>query len=146
MKYIKQHRSIFAVAGIALLLLGLFSVSNMIAMNKSESAVKAEARENMEQDTSASDVSKECARYYLDTMSDCPLLKEAVDGKYVNYGDSCLENAVNDVNATNTAGEIITKVCKKNGIDAKTAKVKDLSEEQIMEIDQEAFKTSEHDK
>lgn len=146
MKYIKQHRSIFAVAGIALLLLGLFSVSNMIAINKSESAVKAEARENMEQDKSPSDVSRECAQYYLDTMSDCPLLKEAVDGEYVNYGDSCLENAVNDVNVTNTAGEIIMKVCKKNGIDAKTAKVKDLSEEQIMEIDQEAFKTSEHGK
>lgn len=146
MKYIKEHKSIVTVAGIALLLLGFLSIGNMIAMNKTESAVKAEAKESMEQDAASLDVSRDCAQYYLDNMPDCPLLKEAVDGEYVNYGDSCLENAVDDINVTNTAREIIIKVCEKNGIDAKTAKVKDLTEEQIAEIDQEAFKTSKHGK
>ena len=146
MKFIKEHKSIVTVAGIALLLLGFLFVGNMIVMNKTESAVKAEAKGNIEQDAASLDISKDCAQYYLEDMPDCPLLKEAADGEYVNYGNSCLENSVNDINVANTAGKIIIKICEENGIDAKTAKVKDLTVEQIAEIDQEVFKTSEHGK
>lgn len=146
MKFIKEHKSIVTVAGIALLLLGFLSVGNIIGMNKTESAVRTKAQESMEQDAASLDVSIDCAQYYLEDMPDCPLLKEAVDGEYVNYGNSCLENSVNDINVANTAREIIIKVCEKNGIDAKTAKVKDLTVEQIAEIDQKVFKTSKHGK
>lgn len=153
MKYVKEHKSIFIVAGIAVLLLGFFSVSNLAAMNKTESnIVKAEAAQTMNEDMQPSEVSAACAKALYEEMPDCPLLAESVKGEFAGYGDSCLENAVNDVNAISdedaehAAKNVIMKVCEKNGIDARTAKVKDLTKQQITEIDEEVFQYSKHGK
>lgn len=55
-----------------------------------------------------------------------------------------LESILNDVNAGHGAREAILAVCTESGLDAKAAQIKDLTEEQIMEADQETFRTSEH--
>lgn len=55
-----------------------------------------------------------------------------------------LETMVNDVNAGNGAKEAILAVCERDGLDAATAKIGDLTEGQLAEIDKETFRASSH--
>ena len=81
-------------------------------------------------------------------MSDAPLLEENAipDENGMTYGDSSLESLINDVNATKGARNVIIRICEDAGIDATTAKVSDLTVQQIAQIDQEVFQNSEHGK
>ena len=77
----------------------------------------------------------------LSDYPDCPLLDESAKE---HWGDSSLENMVNDVNAGHTAKEAILAVCETGGLDAETAVISDLTKEQIMEIDRKVFIESDH--
>lgn len=89
-------------------------------------------------------ISLEYAKSLLSEMPDAPLLqKNAAE----NYGDSSLQNAIEDVNATSKdSTEIIREVCEEAGIDPDKAVVKDLTAEQIARIDQAVFEASDHPK
>ena len=81
------------------------------------------------------------ARELLSESADLPLLDEYAEE---HWGNSSLENIINDVNAGNGAKQAILAVCEKNDLDAANAKIGDLTEEQIMMIDQEVFCSSSH--
>lgn len=84
----------------------------------------------------------------IKNMSDAPLLEENAipDENGMTYGDSSLESWINDVNATKGARNVIIRICEDAGIDATTAKVSDLTVQQIAQIDQEVFQNSKHGK
>lgn len=88
-------------------------------------------------------VSCEMAQAIWEEMPDLPLLQENAKE---DYGNSSLENCINDVNATTGASEVIMRVCKEAGIDADKAKVRDLTVDQIVQIDQEVYNHSSHPK
>ena len=85
--------------------------------------------------------SRALAQKLLSQNSKAPLLDDNPEGD-----TECLslESIINDVNAGSSAGEAILDVCKKSNLDAAAARVKDLTEEQIMEIDQKVFCDSDH--
>ena len=142
----KKHKSIIMVAGLMLLATGTVLLSNVFMQKKTERTVQAQATQ-MENDSQQSKekISEEFAKELLEDMPDAPLLQENAKE---NWGDSSLENCINDVNATkqDLAKVIILEVCEEAGIDAATATVKDLTVEQIARIDQYVYKYSEHPK
>lgn len=89
------------------------------------------------------ELSLQFAEKLMEEMPDAPLLQENAKE---DYGDSSLENYINDVNAVSDAEtkNVIIQVCKDAGIDADTAKVCDLTKEQIAQIDQVVFQNSNH--
>ena len=158
MKFVENHRALI-IAGSLIFTFSCGCAAGTVGMQKiSEADVVASAaaqsdggQEAAESSDSseiyterAATVSLESADYYLEKMPDAPLLAENADPETAGYAGSSLETDVNDINATNKAGDIIRKLCKENGIDANKAKVKDLTREQIARIDMETFMQSEH--
>lgn len=142
----KKHKSIIMVAGLMLLATGIVLLSNVFMQKKTERTVQAQATQMENYSLQSKEkISEEFAKELLEDMPDAPLLQENAKE---NWGDSSLENCINDVNATkqDLAKVIILEVCEEAGIDAATATVKDLTVEQIARIDQYVYKYSEHPK
>lgn len=156
MRNFERHRSLIVVGLLVILCTGAFLLGDIYAQRGQETAQAAsneqaqdlENRDSEEVQQQAEqmaqiEVSREMARHCLATMPDKPLLRENAKD---SYGDSSLENAINDVNAGTGAKNAIERVCREAGIDPHTAKVSDLTEEQIIEIDQETYQNSDHPK
>ncbi len=160
-KILKNYRSLFIAWGFMLMFAFAFIAGNIWMQNQTENKVaassarklgcsdagptRAPASEISQEDSMR--ISLEMADHYLETMPDAPLLKENADPERSGYADSSLELSVDDVNACpGKAGKIIREFCKKNGVDASHAKIKDLTREQIAQIDMETFQRSEHGK
>lgn len=142
----KKHKSIIIVAGLILLSTGAVMLGNVFMQKRTESTVQAQVSQMENVSTkSPENVSIEFAKELLEDMPEAPLLQE---NDKEDWGDSSLENCINDVNATTQdyAKEAILKVCDEAGIDAATAKVKDLTPEQIAVIDHYVYEHSEHPK
>ncbi len=119
----------------------------MKEVGQKDSKVEVEQKDVVEIDEDKqARISLQEADYYLEEMADAPLLEENADPKKAGYADCSLETSVNDINATNCAGNIIRELCQKDGVDVNKAKVKDLTKEQIAQIDLETFRQSEHGK
>lgn len=149
MNKFKKHKSTIMVGALVLLLTLSFQLGGWYAQNRLEnniaSAKQDTAVKQLETYAVPDELSLEFAQELLNSIPDAPLL--ARNAKDPNWGESCLEVAINDVNATMTgAEEAILRVCKEAGIDADKAKVKDLTVEQIGQIDQEVFQKSDHPK
>ena len=142
----KKHKSIIMVAGLMLFATGTVLLGNAFMQKKTERTVQAQATQMENYSLQSKEkISEEFAKELLEDMPDAPLLQENAKE---NWGDSSLENCINDVNATkqDLAKVIILEVCEEAGIDAATATVKDLTVEQIARIDQYVYKYSEHPK
>ena len=150
MKGVKKWKSILAVGGFAVVLSVVYVAGSMAAMGSSEThaedSAKVKLEERSDKDIAAESdnflqTSRQFAQDLLDEHAGCPLLDEYAKE---HWGDSSLENLMNDVNAGDGAKDAILEVCKENNIDVETAKIKDLTEEQIVWIDQEVFRNSDH--
>lgn len=159
---IRKHKNIIIAAALILGLSGSFALGSLYAQDRTEVDVLASDLGGKEKENDSGNIEKQIsdvssgatvdqeqisltfAEDILKTMADAPLLQ-----KYAkeNYGDSSLQNCIEDVNATGKdSTHIITRVCEEAGIDVNTAVVKDLSAEQIAEIDQAVFEESDHPK
>ncbi|NBI63422.1 hypothetical protein D3Z38_10265 [Clostridiales bacterium] len=152
----KNYKSLIMVGLLMILCTGALLLGNVYAQKSVETAQAAsngqtDAPESLDggliqqQDTQLTQiqVSRKIARNCLEKMANKSLLqKDAKD----DWGDSSLENFINDVNAGNGAGKAIERICKEAGLNPHTAKVRDLTEEQIVEIDQETYRNSDHPK
>ena len=164
MRLIENHRALI-IAGSLIFTFscgcaaGTVGVQNMIEsevasaagqnMGQKEAGEQRDVQNSVSSEIDEEALAKNCldaADYYLEKMPDAPLLKEYAEPEAADYAGSSLEIDVNDINATNKAGDIIRKFCKENRIDVDKAKVKDLTREQIAWIDMETFKQSEHGK
>lgn len=171
MKQNKNMKSIFTVVGLVLALSLIFCLGSVAVSKKLEVHAENLVNEELAKDTEsewegsreyayifhpqegssdkiiivASDgflqTSQEFAEEILKDYGDCPLLDENVKE---HFGNSSLENMMNDTNAAGCAKDVITKVCQENNIDVNSAKIKELTKEQIMEIDREVFLNSDH--
>lgn len=173
MKHNKKMKSIFTVGGLILTLSVLFCLGNMVVTKKlevhAENVVNQEFTESTESggadsrsysfvlpeqepgndperdEIAESDgflkTSQELAEELLKEYGECPLLDENAEE---HFGNSSLENMMNDINAAICAKDSITEICQENNIDVNSAKIKDLTKEQIVEIDQEVFRRSFH--
>lgn len=144
MRIIQKHRSMIMVGTLVCLSTGILLLGNACMQRRTERVVQAETSgaEQFEE-LSPEDVSKSFAQELLETMPDAPLLQENAKD---NWGDSSLENCLNDVNAGDGAKEAIIRMCQQVGIDAAAAKVRDLTWEQIVLLDQEVYRNSTHSK
>lgn len=171
MKHNKKMKSIFTVGGLILALSVLFCLGSMVVTKKlevhAENVISQEFVESTESGEADSrsysfvlpeqennsekseivksegflQTSQEFAEELLKEYPEIPLLdKNAKE----HFGNSSLENMINDINAGDGAKEAITAVCQENNIDVNTAKVKDLTKDMIVEIDQEVFLSSDH--
>ncbi len=150
MKPFKKFKSILAVGGLITVLSASFFLGGMVMTNKTESRAANSTRQKLEsrsdkeiaaESDSFIQTSMKFARELLSESADLPLLDEYAEE---HWGNSSLENIINDVNAGNGAKQAILAVCEKNDLDAANAKIGDLTEEQIMMIDQEVFCSSSH--
>lgn len=150
MKRVKKWKSILAVGGFAVVLSVVYVAGSKAAMGSSEAhaedSAKVKLEERSDKDIAAESdnflqTSRQFAQELLEESGECPLLDEYAKE---HWGNSSLENIMNDVNAGDGAKDAILEVCKENNIDVKTAKIKDLTEEQIVWIDQEVFRNSDH--
>ena len=142
----KKHKSIIMVAGLILLSTGAVILGNVFMQKRTENTVQAQVSQMENVSTKSNgEVSLEYAKELLEDMPEAPLLQENAKE---DWGDSSLENCINDVNATTKgyAKEAILKVCDEADIEAATAKVKDLTPEQIADIDRYVYEHSEHSK
>lgn len=163
---IRKHKNIIIAAALILGLSGSFALGSLYAQDRTEIKVlasdsevekngtdseeenhemaKTQGEVNVELSDTQEEISLEFANSLLSEMPDAPLLQ-----KYAteNLGDSSLQNCIEDVNATSKdSAHIIRRVCEEAGIDADKAVVKDLTAEQISEIDQAVFEESDHPK
>lgn len=156
MRMMKTYKSLIMVGLLMILCTGAFLLGNVYAQKSVETAQAAsngqtdapeslDGGQSQQQDAQLTQiqVSRQIAQHCLENMANKPLLQE--DAKD-NWGDSSLENSINDVNAGNGAGKAIKRICKEAGLDPHAAKVRDLTEEQIVEIDQETYRNSDHPK
>lgn len=150
MKHAKRFKSIFAVGGIVIALSILYFAGSKATIGTLEAHAEDSAKEDLEnrsdkdiasQSESFLKNSREFALKLVSENADLPLLDEYADE---HWGDSSLENIMNDVNAGDGAKDAILEVCKENNIDVTTAKIKDLTQEQLVWIDQEVFRNSDH--
>ncbi len=150
MKHLERSRSIFWVSGLMLALSVLFFVGSILTMGRSKAHAQERASQKLEsrsekevaaESDSFIQASKSFAENLLEQHAKCPLLDEYAKE---HFADSSLENMINDVNAGHSAKEAILAVCEKAGLDASAAKIGDLTKEQIIEIDQEVFCSSNH--
>lgn len=111
-------------------------------------------------------IKKVCEKFDLDydTVTNAELTEEMLDYEMVSYslitnGDHAvltsaktddskisLEEEIGDIYAFHGAKEVIEEVCKAAGIDASTAKIKDLKEETLLLIHERAYQVSDHPK
>lgn len=166
MQIMKKHKSIIMVGALVLLFTGAFLLGNVYMQYRAEQTVQAvskdmdagikteETQQNLKEQVKKAEeadgweISLQLAEDLLNEMPEAPLLQENATE---DYGDSSLENFINDVNAVSAvenrgAKNVILQVCKDAGIDADTAKVSDLTKEQIAQIDQVVFQNSDHPK
>lgn len=115
---------------------------------------------------SAEVIKKVCEKFDLDydTVTNAEVTEEMIDYEMVIYslitnGDHAvltssktddskisLEEEIGDIYAFHGAKEVIEEVCKAAGIDASTAKIKDLNEETLLLIHKRAYQVSDHPK
>lgn len=115
---------------------------------------------------SAEVIKKVCEKFDLDydTVTNAELTEEMIDYEMVaesliTNGDHAvltsgkkddtkisLEEEIGDIYAFHGAKEVIEEVCAAAGIDASTAKIKDLSEETLLLIHERAYQVSDHPK
>jgi len=159
-KLLKNYKSLFIAGGFMLMFAFAFIAGNIWAQNQTENKVaassvrkvysQAEPTQAPASEINQEDIVKlslEDADYFLKTMPDAPLLKENAVPERSAYADSSLELAVDDINACHgIAGRVIWELCEKNGIDVSHGKIKDLTREQIAQIDMETFQQSKHGK
>ncbi|MCI8638878.1 MAG: hypothetical protein HFG41_06980 [Coprococcus sp.] len=150
MKLVKKWKSILMVGVFVIVLSVAYVAGSMAAMGSSKAHAEDSAKEKLEERSEKDIValsksflenSRKFARQLLAENGECPLLDEYAEE---HWGNSSLENIMNDVNAGDGAKDAILEVCDQNQIDVKTAKIKDLTEEQIVWIDQEVFRRSDH--
>ena len=159
MQKLKKSKSICMVMAMMLMFMGGFVTASIWMQRDTEqkiSSYEVKAAEMQEAGPVADaaeketqmDVSLDIAEDLLKEMPDKPLLREYARKGEEEYGDSSLENTINDINASEVGGarEAIIRVCEEAGIDVKTATVKDLTAEQIAEIDQAVYEVSDHPK
>ncbi len=145
MGHLKRNRGILIVSALMLALSALFFLAGVIVMGGSKAHAEEYASRELER-RPGKDIAAESDRFlaasrgYAKSMladyAGCPLLE--------GNAENSLETMINDVNAGCGAKEAILVVCEKGGLDAANAKIGDLTEEQIIEIDQEAFRASSH--
>lgn len=159
MENLKKHKSVIIVGALVLLFTCVFFLGTVYVQYRTGNVVQAQSKEVETTEEAAgisenkeaekreqAEVSMEMAKHILEEIPDAPLLQENAKE---DWGDSSLENYVNDINAvsavdTRGARKVIIKVCETAGIDANTAKVRDLTAEQIAQIDEEVFENSDH--
>lgn len=159
MQKLKKSKSICMVMAMMLMFMGGFVTASIRMQRDTEqkiSSYEVKAAEMQETGPVADaaekeiqmDVSLDIAGDLLKEMPDKPLLREYAKKGEEEYGDGSLENIINDINASKVGGarEAIIRVCEEAGIDVKTATVKDLTAEQIAEIDQAVYEVSDHPK
>ncbi len=162
MKRIQKAKSILLSLGLVCLLSLSFFLGGMAMARKSESQAVAAAKERLEKRSEKDIVSesenflnssRNFAQELLQEHGDAPLLvgntEDAQKGG-LSYGSAegggweSLESILNDVNAGSGAREAILAVCEESGLEAEKAQIKDLTEAQIVEADQETFRASDH--
>lgn len=159
MENLKKHKSVIIVGALVLLFTCVFFLGTVYVQYRTGNVVQAQSKEVETTEEAAgisenkeaekreqAEVSMEMAKHILEEIPDAPLLQ---GNAKEDWGDSSLENYVNDINAvsavdTRGARKVIIKVCETAGIDANTAKVRDLTAEQIAQIDEEVFENSDH--
>lgn len=149
MKRIQKAKGILISIGLVCLLSLSFFLGGMAMARRSEYQAVAAAKKTLEKRSEKELVSKSedfldnsrnFAQELLRVHGEAPLLAEDTeDGDW-----ECLESILNDVNAGNGARDAILAVCKESGLEAEHAQIKDLTEAQIMEADQETFCASKH--
>ena len=105
---------------------------------------------NLDYDTvHAGDVTREMRNYeealwLLKEMGDCPLIGTGFTIK--GGGMSSLQGYICEIYAFSGGEEVIRDKCAEFGINPDQAVVSDLTEEQLIQIGEEAFETSDHPK
>lgn len=156
----KKNKSILITAGLIVFMAGAMILGNQIFQGHAEQTVHASASNQLKADqageqtgqntlSESQQISLNMAEDILKNFPDMALLDEYAEKP--GYGDSSLELMITDVNAMSSATaykvkELICQLCKDQGLDVKTAKVRDLTAEQIAEIDQRAYEFSDHPK
>lgn len=79
-------------------------------------------------------------------MGECPLLSEEASEEDEVMGVSSLEIYICEIYAFGGGKEVIERMCKDFGIDPHGAVISDLTTEQIIQIGEEAYETSDHPK
>ena len=149
-QHFKRNRSVLLVTALMLAFSALFFLAGIMAMGSSKAHAEERASRELES-RPGKDVAAESSRFlsasqgYVKSLlmeyADSPLLEENAKGQYA--GNS-LETMIDDVNAGHGAKEAILAVCERDGLDAATAAIGDLTEEQLAEIDKQAFRISSH--
>lgn len=105
-------------------------------------------RYNLDYDTVKSkDVTREMRNYeealwLLKDMGDCPLLgQEWGKGAFAS-----LQMYIQEIYAFGDGEEVVREMCKEYGIDPDKAVISDLTTEQLIEVGEKAFETSDHPK
>lgn len=150
MEHLKKNRSVLLASALMLALSALFFLAGVMAMGSSKAHAEERASRELQsrpgKDIAAESgqflsASRDYAKSLLADYADCPLLDENARG---HLAKNSLETMVNDVNAGNGAKEAILAICERDGLDAATAKIGDLTEGQLAEIDRETFRASSH--
>ncbi len=99
----------------------------------------------------AKDVTKEMYNYeealwLAKDMGDCPLLAEDVEDENEAVGISSLEIYICEVYAFGDGKAVIESMCKEFGINPHGTVISDLTAEQLIQIGEKAYETSDHPK
>lgn len=99
----------------------------------------------------AKDVTKEMYNYeealwLAKDMGDCPLLTEDTEEDEGDTALSSLEAYICDIYAFSDGKAVIESMCKEFGIDPHKTVISDLTAEQLVQIGEKAFETSDHPK
>lgn len=150
MKQLGKFKSMFAVGGLVFALSASFFLGGMVMTDRSQALTEGSVTKKLEERSDKDIVaesdsfiqnSKGYAQEMLRDYADRPLLRKN-EGE--DWANSSLEVMLNDVNAGNGAKQAIIAACQKYGIDAQSACIGDLTVDQIVEIDQEVFRSSSH--
>lgn len=139
---IKKHKGILITAALILALSGTFVLGTFYEQGKATATVLA-SETGFDNTANPGEASLEISQMLLEESPDIPLLQENATE---NWGDSSLENLINDINAASGAKDAILQICEDAGIDADTAVVSDLTAEQIHQIDWMVYQNSDHSK
>ena len=107
---------------------------------------------NLDYDTvKVEDVTQEMRNYeealwLLKSMGNQPLLADKGNTEEMDQALHSLEGYICDIYAFSGGKDVIVKMCKKYGINPEQSKISDLTEDQLIAIGEEAFRTSDHPK
>ncbi|MCI8327426.1 MAG: hypothetical protein HFI37_06590 [Lachnospiraceae bacterium] len=140
----KKHKLTILTTALILIFSGAVGIGTFYMQKATETKVLAFDSSTTE-DLSFSEINLSLAEELLEKMPNAPLLQENAKE---DWGDSSLENTINDINADTNANakKFILQVCKDAGIDANKATVSDLTAEQIAQIDYSVYLVSDHPK